>query len=104
MLRFNESGFPYFSFGSASTLWERGAYINKVAIATPHGVSGYNDAPLVLSAQDDNQVGVCIVHQLMEIMMGSHDGMIETSLKSALVCKWYTYILDAPDSSVFRYN
>ena len=50
MLQFGTTGFSYFTFSGISTLWHLGGNLTNVTIATPHGISSFNDGPLGLSA------------------------------------------------------
>lgn len=46
----------YFSFSSSSTIWPQGANLSNVTMATPHGINGFRDTPLNISASEGGQV------------------------------------------------
>lgn len=58
VLRFDSTGFAYFTFSDSSTIWPRqGANLSNITIATPHGISGYRNSALTLSGEEGSEVG-----------------------------------------------
>lgn len=56
VLRFGTTGFTYFSFSGSSTIWPQGGSLSNITIATPHGINGFRNIPLTLSALEGGEV------------------------------------------------